>query len=51
MYLSDPVDGGIQSWLRARPYPSFLGHLSCRLGNQLFYDRQERMRGFTYEHG
>ena len=27
IHLSKQVDGGIQSWLRAHPYPPFLEHL------------------------
>lgn len=34
-HLNRQVDSGIQSWLRADPYPPFLEHLSFRLGNQL----------------
>lgn len=41
IHLSKQVDGGIQSWLRAHPYPPFLEHLSFRLGNQLFFVRIE----------
>lgn len=41
IHLSNQVDGGIQSWLRAHPYPPFLEHLSFRLGNQLFFVRIE----------
>lgn len=33
------MQGGIQSWLRAHPYPPVLEHLSFRLGNQLFFVR------------
>lgn len=40
-HLSKQVDGGIQSWMRAHPYPPFLEHLSFRLGNQLFFIRVE----------
>jgi len=40
-HLSRQVDGGIQSWLRAHPYPPFLEHFSFRLGNQLFFIRVE----------
>ena len=40
-HLSRQVDGGIQAWLRAHPYPPFLEHLSFRLGNQLFFIRVE----------
>lgn len=41
IHLSQQVDGGIQSWLRAHPFPPFLEHLSFRLGNQLFFVRVE----------
>ncbi len=44
-HLSRQVDGGIQSWLRAHPYPPFLEHLSFRLGNQLFFVRVEDVEG------
>jgi len=40
-HLNKQVQGGIQSWLRAHPYPPFLEHLSFRLGNQLFFIRVE----------
>ena len=40
-HLNNQVDGGIQSWIRANPYPPFLEHLSFRLGNQLFFIRIE----------
>jgi hypothetical protein len=40
-HLNKQVHGGIQSWLRAHPYPPFLEHLSFRLGNQLFFVRVE----------
>ena len=39
MHLNTQVQGGIQGWLRAHPYPPFLEHLSFRLGNQLFFIR------------
>jgi hypothetical protein len=39
IHLNAQVDGGIQSWLRAHPYPPVLEHLSFRLGNQLFFVR------------
>jgi len=39
MHLNAQVQGGIQGWLRAHPYPPFLEHLSFRLGNQLFFIR------------
>ena len=45
LHLSKQVDGGIQSWLRAHPYPPFLEHLSFRLGNQLFFVRIEDVDG------
>lgn len=45
MHLSSQVDGGIQSWLRAHPYPPFLEHLSFRLGNQLFFVRVDDVDG------
>ncbi len=45
IHLSNQVDGGIQSWLRAHPYPPFLEHLSFRLGNQLFFVRVEDTDG------
>lgn len=45
IHLSKQVDGGIQSWLRAHPYPPFLEHLSFRLGNQLFFVRIEDVDG------
>jgi hypothetical protein len=41
MHLNDQVQGGIQTWLRAHPYPPFLEHISFRLGNQLFFIRIE----------
>ena len=40
-HLSQQVQGGIQSWLRADLSPPFLEHLSFRLGNQLFFVRIE----------
>lgn len=40
-HLNNQVQGGIQAWLRAHPYPPFLEHLSFRLGNQLFFIRIE----------
>ncbi len=45
IHLSKQVDGGMQSWLRAHPYPPFLEHLSFRLGNQLFFVRVEDVDG------
>lgn len=44
-YLNNQVQGGIQSWLRAHPYPPFLEHFSFRLGNQLFFIRVEDVDG------
>ena len=46
-HLNNQVDGGIQSWLRAHPYPPFLEHLSFRLGNQLFFVRIEDVKGLV----
>ncbi len=43
-HLNRQVQDGIQSWIRAQPYPPFLEHLSFRLGNQLFFGTQ-RWRG------
>jgi hypothetical protein len=40
-HLNKQVQGGIQSWLRAHPYPPVLEHLSFRLGNQVFFVRVE----------
>jgi hypothetical protein len=40
-HLNKQAQGGIQSWLRAHPYPPFLEHLSFRLGNQVFFVRIE----------
>jgi hypothetical protein len=40
-HLDKQVQGGIQSWLRAHPYPPVLEHLSFRLGNQVFFIRVE----------
>ena len=45
MHLNDQVRGGIQSWLRAHPYPPFLEHLSFRFKNQLFFVRVEDVEG------
>jgi hypothetical protein len=45
IHLSKQIDGGIQSWLRAHPYPPFLEHLSFRLGNLLFFVRVEDADG------
>lgn len=47
IHLSQQVDGGIQTWLRAHPYPPFLEHLSFRLGNQLIFVRVEDVDGKT----
>ena len=44
-HLNRQVDGGMQAWLRAHPYPPFLEHLSFRLGNQLFFVRIEDVDG------
>lgn len=44
-HLNNQVVGGIQSWLRAHPYPPLLEHLSFRLGNQLFFVRVEDVDG------
>jgi hypothetical protein len=44
-HLNKQVQGGIQAWLRAHPYPPFLEHLSFRLGNQLFFIRLEDVDG------
>ena len=41
IHLNKQVQGGIQSWLRAHPYPPVLEHLSFRLGNQVFFVRVE----------
>lgn len=45
VHLSKQADGGLQTWLRAHPYPPFLEHLSFRLGNQLFFVRVEDVDG------
>jgi len=45
VHLDAQVRGGIQSWLKAMPYPPFLEHLSFRLGNQLFFVRVEDASG------
>jgi hypothetical protein len=45
IHLNKQVDMGIQSWLRAHPYPPVLEHLSFRLGNQLFFIRVEDVDG------
>jgi hypothetical protein len=44
-HLNSQVQGGIQSWLKAYPYPPFLEHLSFRIGNQLFFVRVEDIDG------
>jgi len=41
LHLDRQVQGGINTWLRAHPYPPVLEHLSFRLGNQLFFIRVE----------
>jgi hypothetical protein len=46
-HLNNQVQGGIQFWLRAHPYPPFLEHLSFRIGNQLFFIRVEDVDGET----
>lgn len=55
MHLDTCVDGGIQTWLRAHPYPPFLEHLSFRLGNQLFFirieDEERKIYGPGNSHG
>ncbi len=40
-HLSQQVQGGLNSWLRAHMVPPWLEHLSFRLGNQLFFVRIE----------
>lgn len=45
MHLNMQVQGGMQTWLRAHPYPPVLEHLSFRLGNQLFFVRVEDVDG------
>jgi len=45
LHLDKQVQGGINTWLRAHPYPPFLEHLSFRLGNQLFFVRVEAAGG------
>ena len=44
-HFNNQVPGGIQSWLRAHPYPPFLEHLSFRIGNQLLFVRLEAEDG------
>lgn len=44
-HLNSQVQGSIQSWLRAHPYPPFLEHLSFRIENQLFFIRVEDVDG------
>lgn len=46
-HLNKQVHGGIQSWLRANPYPPFLEHLSFRIENQLFFVRIEDVAGIV----
>lgn len=41
IHLEDQAGGQINSWIRAHLMPSFLEHLSFRLGNQLFFIRIE----------
>jgi len=45
LHLDKQVQGGINTWLRAHPYPPVLEHLSFRLGNQLFFIRVEDVDG------
>jgi hypothetical protein len=45
IHISNQVQGGLQSWLKATPYPPFLEHLSFRLGNQNFYIRVADVSG------
>ena len=45
IHISNQVQGGLQSWLKASPYPPFLEHLSFRLGNQNFYIRVTDVNG------
>lgn len=45
IHISNQVLGGLQSWLKATPYPPFLEHLSFRLGNQNFYIRVSDVSG------
>ena len=45
IHISKQVQGGLQSWLKATPYPPFLEHLSFRLGNQNFYIRVTDVSG------
>ena len=44
-HLNSQVQGGLHAWLRAHLKPPFLEHLSCRLGNQLFFIRLEDVDG------
>lgn len=49
IHIDKQVQGGIQSWLKATPYPPFLEHIFFRLENQNFYvrviDADERVDG------
>ena len=45
IHISNQVQSGLQSWLKATPYPPFLEHLSFRLGNQNFYIRVTDVSG------
>jgi len=45
IHISNQVQGGLHSWLKATPYPPFLEHLSFRLGNQNFYIRVTDVSG------
>jgi hypothetical protein len=45
IHISNQVQGGLQSWLKATPFPPFLEHLSFRLGNQNFYIRVTDVSG------
>ena len=45
IHISKQVQGGLQSWLKATPYPPFLEHLSFRVGNQNFYIRVTDVSG------
>lgn len=45
IHVDKQVQGGMQSWLKATPYPPFLEHLSFRLGNQNFFVRVQDADG------
>ena len=45
IHISNQIQGGLQSWLKATPYPPFLEHLSFRLGNQNIYIRVTDVSG------